>query len=105
MMSNVKKDNIKNNAKSIFVANVKGGVGKSTLSIMLARTLADFIPPQNITVIDTDLQRTATEFLTNSNPGINVEFLPITPAFENTNISLVGSNVKYIDKNDKNNDT
>ena len=47
-------------AKSIFVANVKGGVGKSTLSIMLARALAEKIPPKNITVIDTDLQRTAT---------------------------------------------
>ena len=81
-------------AKSIFVANVKGGVGKSTLSIMLARSLSDNIPPQNITVIDTDLQRTATEFLTNSNPEINVEFLPITPAFENTNISLVQQFIK-----------
>lgn len=66
-----------NDAKSIFVANVKGGVGKSTLSIMLARELATRIPPQNITVIDTDLQRTATEFLTNSNPEINLEFLPV----------------------------
>ncbi|MDA9164650.1 ParA family protein [Alphaproteobacteria bacterium] len=83
-----------NDAKSIFVANVKGGVGKSTLSIMLARKLAERIPPQNITVIDTDLQRTATEFLTNSNPEINVEFLPITPAFENTNISLVQQFIK-----------
>lgn len=83
-----------NDAKSIFVANVKGGVGKSTLSIMLARQLAERIPPQNITVIDTDLQRTATEFLTNSNPEINVEFLPITPAFENTNISLVQQFIK-----------
>jgi cellulose biosynthesis protein BcsQ len=83
-----------NDAKSIFVANVKGGVGKSTLSIMLARELAERIPPQNITVIDTDLQRTATEFLTNSNPEINVEFLPITPAFENTNISLVQQFIK-----------
>ena len=73
-------------AKSIFVANVKGGVGKSTLSIMLARSLAKLMPPQNITVIDTDLQRTATEFLTVSNPEINVEFLPITPAFENTKL-------------------
>ena len=83
-----------NDAKSIFVANVKGGVGKSTLSIMLARELAEIIPTQNITVIDTDLQRTATEFLTNSNPEINVEFLPITPAFENTNISLVQQFIK-----------
>ena len=39
-------------AKSIFVANVKGGVGKSTLSIMLARALSEKIPPQNITVIE-----------------------------------------------------
>jgi len=83
-----------NDAKSIFVANVKGGVGKSTLSIMLARELAERIPPQNITVIDTDLQRTATEFLSNSNPEINIEFLPITPAFENTNISLVQQFIK-----------
>ena len=83
-----------NDAKSIFVANVKGGVGKSTLAIMLARNLASKIPPQNITVIDTDLQRTTTEFLTVSNPEINVEFLPITPAFENTNISLVQQFIK-----------
>jgi cellulose biosynthesis protein BcsQ len=83
-----------NDAKSIFVANVKGGVGKSTLSIMLARELAERIPPQNITVIDTDLQRTATEFLTNSNPEINLEFLPVTPAFENTNISLIQQFIK-----------
>ena len=93
-MSNSKISNLKNEAKAIFVANVKGGVGKSTLSIMLARALADRIPSQNITVIDTDLQRTATEFLTNSNPEINVEFLPITPAFENTNISLVQQFIK-----------
>ena len=83
-----------NDAKSIFVANVKGGVGKSTVAIMLARSLASKIPPQNITVIDTDLQRTTTEFLTISNPEINVEFLPITPAFENTNISLVQQFIK-----------
>jgi len=83
-----------NDAKSIFVANVKGGVGKSTVAIMLARSLASKIPPQNITVIDTDLQRTTTEFLTVSNPEINVEFLPITPAFENTNISLVQQFIK-----------
>ena len=69
-------------------------MGKSTLSIMLARELATRIPPQNITVIDTDLQRTATEFLTNSNPEINLEFLPVTPAFENTNISLIQQFIK-----------
>ena len=92
-MSKIKTKSL-NDAKSIFVANVKGGVGKSTLSIMLARELAERIPPQNITVIDTDLQRTATEFLTNSNPEINVECLPITPAFENTNISLVQQFIK-----------
>ena len=86
--------NLPNEAKSIFVANVKGGVGKSTLSIMLARSLASLIPPQNITVIDTDLQRTTTEFLSISNPEINIEFLPITPAFENTNISLVQQFIK-----------
>ena len=88
------KTKLVNDAKSIFVANVKGGVGKSTLSIMLARELAERMPPQNITVIDTDLQRTSTEFLSNSNPEINIEFLPITPAFENTNISLVQQFIK-----------
>ena len=88
------KTKLVNDAKSIFVANVKGGVGKSTVSIMLARELATRMPPQNITVIDTDLQRTATEFLSNSNPEINLEFLPVTPAFENTNISLIQQFIK-----------
>ena len=85
---------VKNGAKSIFVANVKGGVGKSTLTIMLARALTTKMPSKNITVIDTDLQRTTTEFLYASNPEINVEFLPITPTFENTNISLVQQFIK-----------
>ena len=84
----------KESAKSIFIANVKGGVGKSTLSIMLARALASNLPPQNITVIDTDLQRTTTEFLSASNPEINIEFVPITPAFENTNIALLQQFIK-----------
>ncbi len=84
----------KETAKSIFIANVKGGVGKSTLSIMLARALASNLPPQNITVIDTDLQRTTTEFLSASNPEINIEFVPITPAFENTNIALLQQFIK-----------
>ena len=88
-MPNNKSKALNRAAKSIFVANVKGGVGKSTVSIMLARSLAEKIPPQNITVIDTDLQRTATEFLSKSNPEINVEFIPITPAFEHTNICLL----------------
>ena len=91
---NYSNDYIKNGAKSIFVANVKGGVGKSTLSIMLARVLATKMAPEKITVIDTDLQRTTTEFLSASNPEINIEFLPITPTFENTNISLVQQFVK-----------
>ena len=59
----------------------KGGVGKSTLSIMLARALSTKMPAEKITVIDTDLQRTTTEFLSASNPEINIEFLPITPTF------------------------
>ena len=84
----------KDSAKSIFIANVKGGVGKSTISIMLARALASNLPPQNITVIDTDLQRTTTEFLSASNPEINIEFVPITPAFENTNIALLQQFIK-----------
>ena len=29
------------------------------------------------------MQRTTTEFLSASNPEINIEFVPITPAFEN----------------------
>ena len=53
---------------------------------MLARALASNLPPQNITVI-VQLQRTTTEFLSASNPEIIIEFVPITPAFENTNIT------------------
>ena len=66
----------------------------STISIMLARSLVSSLPPQNITVIDTDLQRTTTEFLSASNPEINIEFVPITPAFENTNIALLQQFIK-----------
>ena len=82
----------KESAKSIFIANVKGGVGKSTLSIMLARALASNLP-QNITVIDTDLQRTTTEFLSASNQKL-ISSCSNYPAFENTNIALLQQFIK-----------
>ena len=41
----------KESAKSIFIANVKGGVGK-VLKYNVTRALASNLPPQNITVID-----------------------------------------------------
>ena len=61
---------------------------------MLARALETKIPSHYITVIDTDLQRTTTEFLSSSNPEINIEFLPITPAFENTQHILLQQFIK-----------
>ena len=89
-MSRNKSKNL-TGAKSIFVANVKGGVGKSTLSIMLARSLAERIPAQNITVIDTIFKEQRLNFYLQATLKLTLNFfqsplhlkIQISPLFNN----------------------
>jgi len=50
-------------AKAIFVGNIKGGVGKSTLSVYLTEYLRRRFKRQSVTLIDTDPQGTSFELM------------------------------------------
>ena len=80
---------IQSNAKTIFVANVKGGVGKSTLTVYLTDYLRHRFKHKNITMIDTDPQGTSFELLEPSARNGEVRFLPVGDRFDGVNLSAL----------------
>ena len=50
-------------AKAVFVGNIKGGVGKSTLTVYLTEYLRQRFKRQGVLLIDTDPQGTSFELM------------------------------------------
>jgi len=70
----------------IMIANVKGGVGKSTLTCYLADYLRMRKPRLSLTVIDTDLQGSSYESLSPVFPAGKVKHLPISGRYDAVNV-------------------
>ena len=64
-------------AKAVFVGNIKGGVGKSTLTVYLTEYLRQRFKRQGVLLIDTDPQGTSFELLEPRSRGGEARFLPV----------------------------
>ncbi len=65
-------------AKILTVANLKGGVGKTTLAINLAGQLSG--PRCSVAVVDADAQGSASHWLENGNVGVTLLAMPLESA-------------------------
>ena len=76
-------------AKAIFVGNIKGGVGKSTLSVYLTEYLRRRFKRQSVTLIDTDPQGTSFELMEPKSKSGEVRFLPVGDRYDGVNMSTL----------------
>ena len=76
-------------AKAIFVGNIKGGVGKSTLSVYLTEYLRRRFKRQSVTLIDTDPQGTSFELMEPKSKNGDVRFLPVGDRYDGVNMSTL----------------
>jgi MinD-like ATPase involved in chromosome partitioning or flagellar assembly len=76
-------------SKTIFIGNVKGGVGKSTLTVYLTDYLRRRFPTHRISAIDTDPQGTAFELLEPVMPEGAARFVPVGDRFDGVNLSTL----------------
>ena len=76
-------------AKAIFVGNIKGGVGKSTLSVYLTEYLRRRFKRQSVTLIDTDPQGTSFELMEPKSKSGDVRFLPVGDRYDGVNMSTL----------------
>ena len=76
-------------AKAIFVGNIKGGVGKSTLSVYLTEYLRRRFKRQSVTLIDTDPQGTSFELMEPKSKSGDIRFLPVGDRYDGVNMSTL----------------
>ena len=76
-------------AKAIFVGNIKGGVGKSTLSVYLTEYLRRRFKRQSVTLIDTDPQGTSFELMEPKSTKGDTRFLPVGDRYDGVNMSTL----------------
>lgn len=76
-------------AKAICVGNIKGGVGKSTLTVYLADLLKHRLKRRNIMILDTDPQGTAFEMLEPISGAGGIKHLPVGDRYDGVNMSTL----------------
>ena len=76
-------------AKAICVGNIKGGVGKSTLTVYLADFLRHRFKRRNIMTLDTDPQATAFEMLEPISGAGAIKHLPVGDRYDGVNMSTL----------------
>ena len=70
---------------SIFLANIKGGVGKSTLTAFLTDYLKDTFAQHKVCLLDTDPQGSAIELLGSSSSVHTARHIPIGDRYDGVN--------------------
>jgi cellulose biosynthesis protein BcsQ len=76
-------------AKAVFVGNIKGGVGKSTLTVYLTEYLRQRFKRQGVLLIDTDPQGTSFELLEPRSRSGEARFLPVGDRYDGVNMTTL----------------
>ena len=76
-------------AKAIFVANIKGGVGKSTLTVYLTEYLRQRFKRQPVILLDTDPQGTSFELMEPRSKNGDARFLPVGDRYDGVNMTTL----------------
>ncbi len=75
----------------IFVGNIKGGVGKSTITTLLFDYFKNQRPKQKIQVLDTDRQGTSFELLEPLGKGDQIRHVPVSDRFDGLSLVTLDS--------------
>ncbi|MDC0650002.1 ParA family protein [Candidatus Puniceispirillum sp.] len=76
-------------AKAIFIGNIKGGVGKSTLTVYLTDYLRRRFKRQSVVLLDTDPQGTSFEMLEPKSKSGEARFLPVGDRYDGVNMTTL----------------
>ena len=75
--------------KAIFVGNIKGGVGKSTLAVYLTDYLRERYATRPVMLLDTDPQGTAFEMMRPLSRADDIRFLPIGDRYDGVSMTTL----------------
>ena len=76
-------------AKAIFVGNIKGGVGKSTLTVYLTDYLRRRFKRRSVILLDTDPQGTSFELMEPKSKNGDARFLPVGDRYDGVNMTTL----------------
>jgi chromosome partitioning protein len=76
-------------AKAIFVENIKGGVGKSTLTMYLTDYLRRRFKRRSVILLDTDPQGTSFELMEPKSKNGDARFLPVGDRYDGVNMTTL----------------
>lgn len=80
---------VMNVGKAIFVGNIKGGVGKSTLAVYLTDYLRRRYQRRPVMLLDTDPQGTAFEMMRPHSRADDIKFLPIGDRYDGVSMTTL----------------
>ena len=76
-------------AKAIFVGNIKGGVGKSTLTMYLTDYLRRRFKRRSVILLDTDPKGTSFELMEPKSKNGDARFLPVGDRYDGVNMTTL----------------
>ncbi|MDA9825452.1 ParA family protein [Alphaproteobacteria bacterium] len=76
-------------AKAIFVGNIKGGVGKGTLTVYLTDYLRRRFKRRSVVLLDTDPQGTSFELMEPKSKNGDARFLPVGDRYDGVNMTTL----------------
>lgn len=77
------------NGKAIFVGNIKGGVGKSTLTVYLTDYLRSKFKRRSVMLLDTDPQGSSFEMMQPLSRSNEIKFLPVGDRYDGVNMTTL----------------
>ena len=75
--------------KAIFIGNIKGGVGKSTLAVYLTDYLRNRFRRRSIMLLDTDPQGSSFEMMSPLSKSNDIKHMPVGDRYDGVNMTTL----------------